>query len=112
MNEECVTGWQCLAAWDNEDGLILFTMQDPDGSEQVHAVHKWQIDRIHAVRTFAAIRYLYDNPREMLVKEDDKIVPENIANPNLYFELFCMGYAGDDLIAEYELLGGEYKHVD
>lgn len=109
MNEECGNGWECLAAWDNEDGLIEFTMKDPDDFEQVHAVYKTQIDRVHAVRTFAAIRYLYDNPREKLLKEGHSITPDNIANPNLYDELFCIGYDGDELIAEYEALGGEYQ---
>jgi hypothetical protein len=110
INEECEdTAWQCLAAWDNGDGLIAFTMQDPEGWEAVHAVEKVTVDRVHAARTFAAIDYLYRNPRQKLTKAGINIVPEGFANPSLYKELFCMGFEGDALIAEYESLGGEYE---
>lgn len=108
MNEECDgTDWQCLAAWDDGDGLIAFTMQDPEKAECVHTIEKQEIDRLHAARTFAAIDYLFRNPRLILLPEGFD-VPEHLANPNLYCELVCLGFEGTALMAEYEALGGEY----
>lgn len=108
INEECEdTGWECLAAWDNGNGLIVFNMQDPSGAEGLQAIEKQSIDRVHAVRTFAAIRYLHENPRPAMLRVGYE-APNHIANPNLYKELLSLGFKGDGLIDEYELLGGEY----
>lgn len=108
MNEEGEGNkWECLAAWDNDDGFICFTMQEPDGASGVHAVRKEDISRVHAVRTFAALDYLYKNPRKILLMSGFE-APYGFATPNLYQELLCLGFSGDALIAEYEALGGEY----
>lgn len=109
MKEECAgTAWDCIAAWDNNDGSIHFTMYEPDGAESVHAIEKIKASRVHAARTFAALAYLYKNPHPIGLKEGYE-VPHKFANVALYEELVCLGFADDRLIAEYQALGGEYR---
>lgn len=112
INEECEgTGFGCLAAWDNGDGSICFAMQDPEKSEGVHLVYKEHVSHLHAVETFARIKYLFEHPRPVLLPSDFE-APTWFVSSHLYFELISMGFEGDALIAEYKRLGGESPGED
>lgn len=111
LNEVCkelYPEWRCLAAWDDGDGYIHWTTQDPHGFQTIALIGKSKVSKSWAVRVMATAEWAYYHPPKLLAKEGFEIAPVTMVQHALWME--CWEQCdGDESAAQrlYESLGGE-----